>query len=107
MATTMHRLQISLPPWEMQYLEERARREGRSIADVVRQLVQQDAETRSSAQVESIWEIAGIGDERAPLIEGIPVSERPELYIGAATLKPKASKRVARRRTRARGPSKR
>ena len=46
MATTMHRLQISLPPWEMQYLEERARREGRSIADVVRQLVQQDAETR-------------------------------------------------------------
>ena len=66
MATNMHRLQISLPPWEMQYLE-----------------------------------------EHAPLIQGIAVSERSDLYIAAASVKPKMARPTPLRRAQARKVSKR
>ena len=39
MATTMHRLQISIPEWQAQYLAARARRDRVSIAEIIRQLV--------------------------------------------------------------------
>ena len=85
MATTMHRLQISLPEWQTQFLAERARRDGVSIAEVVRRLVQRESEVvRGARSAGSIWDIAGIGEDRGPLSDGIPVSERPDLYVAEA-----------------------
>lgn len=85
MATTLHRLQVSLPRWQAQFLEERAEQEGVSMAEVVRRLVRAEAEARPSGKGgESIWQIAGIAEDKSPLIDGAPVSERPELYLAAA-----------------------
>ena len=83
MATTMHRLQISLPKSQMQYLNERARRERASIAELIRQVIQREVDAQPACGVESLWEIVGLGQEREPLIGGIPVSERPDLYLAA------------------------
>lgn len=85
MGTNMHRLQISLPQWEMQFLEERARRDGHSIAEVVRQLIQREAAATPSGS-DSLWEIVGIGVDQGELIRDVPVSERPDLYLAAHTL---------------------
>lgn len=81
MSTTMHRLQISLPRSQLKYLTERARREGTSIAELIRRLIHREAETASKRNVDSIWEIVGIGEDRKPLINNIPVSEQPDLYL--------------------------
>ncbi len=83
MTTSMHRLQISIPTWQHEFLAERAGRDGVSIAEVIRQLVQREAEAASEQRtsVDSIWKIAGIGKDRGPLINGIPVSQAPDLYL--------------------------
>jgi hypothetical protein len=81
MSMPMHRLQISLPRSQVRYLADRARREGISIAEVLRRLVRREAETKSPRAVESYREIIGIGQEREPLIDNIPVSAQPDLYI--------------------------
>ena len=83
MATTMHRLQISLPEWQAQYLAERARRDGISIAELVRQLVDRESQSAPRAvSTESLWSIAGLAEDHGSLVEGKPVSEAPELYLG-------------------------
>ena len=107
MGTSMHRLQISLPQWELQFLSERARRDGVSIAEVIRQLVQREAEAHSAQAVsESIWSIAGIADDNGPLIRDVAVSECPELYLVEAML-PRPNAKLSRRKTaRKRKPSK-
>jgi len=82
MATTMHRLQISLPESQAEFLAERARRHGMSMAEVVRQLIQREVETVSDKRgAASLWEIAGIAEDHGPLIDEIPVSEAPERYL--------------------------
>lgn len=82
MSTNMHRLQVSLPEWQTEYLAEQARRNGVSMAEVVRRLIQREAEmTLQPAETASLWEIAGIGEDHGPLIQGVPVSEKPELYL--------------------------
>jgi hypothetical protein len=96
----MHRLQISLPAWQSQFLAERARRDGVSVAEVVRRLVEREAELgRNSRSVDSIWEIAGIGEDSRSLIDGIPVSERPELYLAEAAAggRTKSKRRATRK----------
>jgi hypothetical protein len=78
----MHRLQISLPEWLVEYLRERAARDRVSLAEVIRRLVQREMEmVREEADPESLWSIAGLAEDRTPLIEGVPVSESPELYL--------------------------
>jgi hypothetical protein len=77
----MHRLQISLPQSQLQYLADRARREGVSIAELIRRLVQRESEVLTPRSKNSLLEIVGIGKEPGPLIDGIPVSEQPDLYI--------------------------
>ena len=79
----MHRLQISLPLWQFQFLSERARRDGISIAEVIRQLIQREVEAASeqATSIDSIWEIVGIAEDHGPLMDGIPVSEAPDLYL--------------------------
>lgn len=82
----MNRLQISLKDRQMKYLQERARREGISMAEVLRRLIQceLDAETRAE-NTDSIWSLAGVAEDIRPLIGGIAVSERPEFYLFSPT----------------------
>ena len=81
MPTSMHRLQISLPRSQIKYLTDRARREGVSIAELIRRLIRCESEITTSGNMDSLREIIGIGKEREPLIDKIPVSEQPDLYI--------------------------
>jgi hypothetical protein len=82
MPTTMHRLQISLTEWQTEFLAEQARRHRMSMAEVVRRLIEREAKTASQERdPAAIWNIAGIAEDHGPLIEGVPVSERPELYL--------------------------
>jgi hypothetical protein len=85
MATTMHRLQISLPKWQAQYLAERAKRDGVSIAEIIRRLVKRESEaSANSRSTDSLWELAGLAEDHGPLIDDTPVSESPELYVNEA-----------------------
>ena len=82
MATTMHRLQISIPEWQAQYLAARAKRDGVSIAEFIRRLVERERETaQSQGSMDTLWELAGVAEDPGPLIDEIPVSENPELYL--------------------------
>ncbi len=86
MATTMHRLQISLPEWQVQFLTERAQQEGVSIAKLIRRLVERENEARADlGSADALWELAGLAEDHGPLRDGTPVSERPELYLTGAT----------------------
>jgi hypothetical protein len=82
----MHRLQISMPEEQVRFLSERARRDGVSIAEVIRRLVRREEEAVPRRSADSIWEIVGIAEDREPLINNIPVSERPDLYIAEMAL---------------------
>ena len=87
MATTMHRLQISLPEWQHQFLRQRARRDGVSVAEIIRLLVQRESEAREASPSEnSVWAIAGVAEDRGPLIRGTPVSESAALYLSDLAL---------------------
>src|SRR5580692_7580087 len=95
----MHRLQISLPTAQVDYLGERARRDGVSIAEVVRRLVERESKAdRSGRATDSLWGIAGIAEERADVVPGIPVSERVDLYLAAASAPSRVRSDRARRR---------
>lgn len=98
MTTSMHRLQISLPRSQIKYLTDRARREGVSIAELIRRLIHSEAETLPSGSIDSLREIIGIGEERDPLIDNIPVSEKPDLYIAEEAARYR--KTAAKKRTK-------
>jgi hypothetical protein len=99
----MHRLQISLPTAQVDFLGERARRDGVSIAEVVRRLVERESKAdRTGRPIDSLWAIAGIAEERADVLPGIPVSERADLYLAAASVKPAGHPVRGRRRPKRR-----
>jgi len=101
MATKMHRLQISLPQRQARFLGERARLDGVSMAEVVRRLIEREAACAAPcASIEGLWEIAGIAEDHGPLIEGVAVSENPELYLTGATTGSRVKPRSARRKRR-------
>jgi hypothetical protein len=81
MSTTMHRLQISLMQSQLRYLADRASREGVSIAELIRRLVQRESEVITPRLKNNIVDIIGIGKDPGSLIDGVPVSEQPDLYI--------------------------
>lgn len=90
MPTHMHRLQISLPQWQTDFLAAQAERHGVSMAEVVRRLIEREVEAaRQPVSTSSLWEIAGIAEDQGPLIDGVPVSERPELYLTSQPPSPK------------------
>jgi hypothetical protein len=82
MSTRMHRLQLSLREEQATYLAERARREGLSMAEVVRRLLDEEfAAEQTDEAPEAIWHICGLSADEEQLVDDIPVSERPELYL--------------------------
>lgn len=104
MATQLHRLQISLPHWQAQFLAERARRDKISLAEVIRRMIQREAEERPVVgDTNSLMALAGLGEDRNPLIDGTPVSERPEMYLAklASPLRRFRSKSVSKKYSKA------
>lgn len=82
MSTQLHRLQISLPHWQAQFLAERARRDKVSLAEVIRRMIQHEAEAGPTAgDADSLMALAGLAEDRGPLVGEAPVSERPDLYL--------------------------
>lgn len=81
MSTSMNRLQISLPEWQARFLADLAEREGVSMAEIVRRLIQREADAADATGTATIWDVAGIAEDHGPLIQGTAVSERPELYL--------------------------
>ncbi len=103
MGTSMHRLQISLPPWQVRFLAERAEKEGVSIAEIIRRLIQNEAESNlMQTSAESLWAIAGIAEDHGPFWGDIPVSERPDLYLAAAVVSPRGRQKSGARSRRSR-----
>jgi hypothetical protein len=83
----MHRLQVSLQHRQFAFLAERAKRERVSIAEIVRQLIEHEvAASAEHVDLSSLWALAGIAEDHGPLISGIPVSERPDLYLAEAAI---------------------
>ena len=106
MTTNLHRLQISLPRRQMEFLTRRARREGVSVAELIRRLVDNESQATELGPIDpdSALSFAGIVAAEAPLIEGRPVSENVDLYLIEAGLSQRtpqrASARLPRKRSR-------
>lgn len=83
MATTMHRLQISLPTRQYDYLRARAERESASLAEIIRRLLErEEAENNfSEDDIDAALNFAGSVTEEAPLKGNLPVSENIDLYL--------------------------
>ena len=79
----MHRLQICVEEDQYRYLAERARREGVSVAELMRRMVRQEAEATQPAGFDELLAIAGIGEDRGSLDNGLAVSEWPEHYLAS------------------------
>jgi hypothetical protein len=87
MTTSMHRLQISLPERQMRYLTERSRREGQSIAEIIRRLVADAAE----------WEAhrpAGAGSPLAEARTAYQTAARPVSVEVTLNLSPELDQRL-------------
>ena len=95
MSTSMHRLQISLSREQMRYLPKRAKRDGSSAAEIIRQLIQREAKSTAVTDddLEAALSIVGLGEDRGPLIDGIPVSQNPHLYLAELSAPCRASRR--------------
>jgi hypothetical protein len=83
MATTMHRLQISLPARQYDYLRARAERESASLAEIIRQLLEREeaANNFSEDDVNAALSFAGTVTDEKPLKDNVPVSENIDLYL--------------------------
>jgi len=94
MTTRMHRLQISLPRRQIEFLVRRARRDGISVAELIRRLVESEAQATQSAPVdpESALSFAAIVTDEGSLIAGQPVSANVDLYLVEAGWPQRTSK---------------
>jgi hypothetical protein len=74
----MHHLQISLPEWQYRFLQEQASRTGQSIAALIRELIEQEAQAvQRPVEEDPIWEVVGIGRGGPPY----DVSERVDEFL--------------------------
>jgi Ribbon-helix-helix protein, copG family len=79
---TMRRLQISITKTQAEFLAQRARLHGVSMAEAIRQLIEREVDAESGQHgAASLWDIAGIAEDHGCLIDDVPVSEAPELYL--------------------------
>ncbi len=55
------------------------------MAEIVRRLIEREAKSiDQKASADSFLDLAGFVADCGPLIDSIPVSERPELYMAAS-----------------------
>ncbi len=101
MGTNMHRLQISLPDTQVHFLQERARQKKKSVAAIIRDLIEREARAGEGPITEDpIWEIVGIGRSGKALKEVDETAYEADWYArppqtGRAAA---VAKRVSRRR---------
>jgi hypothetical protein len=78
----------------MHYLQERAQRDGSSAAEIIRQLIQREAESTAvtDEDIEAALSVVGLGEDRGPLIDEIPVSQNPHLYLAELSAPRRASR---------------
>ncbi|TET54417.1 MAG: hypothetical protein E3J64_01950 [Anaerolineales bacterium] len=76
------RTQVMLEEEQVRRLRTVAEAEDKSVSRLVREAVDCLLEGREPlpATEDPIWDIVGLGGDRQPLIDGIPVSEDPNLY---------------------------
>jgi predicted DNA-binding protein len=76
------RTQLMLEPEQHDQLQALAEVEGTSVSNLVREAINRFLRQRQPLPVteDPIWEIVGIGEDEKELIDGIPVSEDPDLY---------------------------
>lgn len=96
MGSPMHRLQVCLEERQYHYLSLRARRDGVSLAEVVRRLVQEEADASETSGLDELLAVAGIGEDRGTLVDGVAVSEWPERYLTAPEARPEDQSQVER-----------
>lgn len=73
----MHRSQILLEKWQYEYLADEARRQGKSISELVRGWLTEWIESRRShAQHDPFFDIIGIGEG-----DGSPVGQEHDKYL--------------------------
>ena len=74
----MRRVQIYIPEWQYRFLRQRARQTEQSVAGLIRNLVQREAETvQMSVADDPIWNIVGAGHGGPPH----DVSERVDDFV--------------------------
>jgi predicted DNA-binding protein len=76
------RTQLMLEPEQHDQLQALAEVEGTSVSNLVREAINRFLRQRQPLPIteDPIWEIIGIGESEKELIDGIPVSEDPDLY---------------------------
>jgi hypothetical protein len=102
-STNMHRLQISLPDAQVHFLRERARESKKSVAGVIRELIEREAHASERPITDDpIWEIVGIGRGGQAIREVDDVAYRADWYARPPqTGRAAAVIRSARRRRKA------
>ena len=66
----MHRTQLSLESWQYEALKARARREGKSLAAVVRDILSSHLETDARRAAQRLEQVAGVAEGPADLGAG-------------------------------------
>jgi hypothetical protein len=76
------RTQLMLEPEQHDQLLALAEVEGTSVSNLVREAIDRFLRQQQPLPIteDPIWEIVGIGESEEELIDGIPVSEDPDLY---------------------------
>jgi predicted DNA-binding protein len=82
MMSVKRRTQLMLEPEQHDRLQALAEAESTSVSDLVRKAIDRFLRQRQPLPVskDPIWEVVGIGEGEKELIDGIPVSEDPDLY---------------------------
>ncbi len=62
----MHRLQISIPNWQYRLLRQRARQSGQSIAGLIRELLEREAQALQDVSRDPVWQMVGIAGGGPP-----------------------------------------
>lgn len=104
MSTSMYRLQISLPHTQVEFLRERAKSKGSSIAKVIRDLIARESEKEfrlSDKEIARVKSMAGKFQDLKPLIRDLPVGQHVDLYLTEAMLDTHSAPKVVAREKKA------
>jgi hypothetical protein len=90
----------------MEFLVKRARREGVSVAELIRRLVENEAQATELGPIDAdaALSFAGIVAEEGSLIEGQPVSANVDLYLAEAAFPQRTSNQKPARLRRKSSP---
>jgi hypothetical protein len=82
----MVQMQIAVSDEHYQYLHQRAQKRGASLDQLVSELIEADIAERQTQTDDPVIALIGAYHSDRPLIDNIPVSEDPDLYLIAEAL---------------------